>query len=1245
MAAKRFLLMVVVVVVVVVEGGAAVEFAYEGFRGAGLLLDGMATVTPAGLLLLTNDTNMASSQKNYTVMSKGHAFHPDRVRFGRPAAAGAGGGFAAGVSSFSTTFVFAIVSEFLDLSTSGFAFLVAPSTDLSTAMPQQYLGMFNGTDNGDSRNHVFAVEFDTVRNPEFADINNNHVGVDVNSLNSSAAEPAGYYDDGDGAFRNLSLISREPMQVWVDYDAAAAVVTVAMAPARRPRPKRPLLSAKVNLSTVITDTAYVGFSSASSIVLVKHYVIGWSFSLGGDAPALDYAKLPKLPRIGPKPRSKALTIALPIATTAAVLAAVAVGFLLLRRRRRYAELREDWEVEFGPHRFAYKDLYDATGGFKDKRLLGAGGFGRVYSGVLPGSRTQVAVKKVSHESRQGMKEFVAEVVSIGRLRHRNLVQLLGYCRRKGELLLVYDYMPNGSLDKHLHYHGDDDRPVLDWARRLHIIRGVAAGLLYMHEVWEKVVIHRDIKASNVLLDGDMNGRLGDFGLARLYDHGDDPHTTHVVGTMGYLAPELVRTGKATTLSDVFAFGAFVLEVACGRRPIEEEEEEEEGVDGAAAGDRFVLVDWVLGHWREGSTAGAVDARLGSDYDAAEAELVLRLGLACLHPSPAARPSMRQVTQYLDGSAPLPELPTTYFLDLSTSGFAFLVAPSTDLSTAMPNQYLGVFNGTDNGDARNRIFAVEFDTVRNPEFADINNNHVGVDVNSLNSSAAAPAGYYDDATGAFRNLSLISREPMQVWVDYDAATTEITVAMAPARSPRPKRPLLSKRIDLSTVITDTACVGFSSASSIVLVKHYVLGWSFSLDGDAPALDYAKLPKLARIGPKPQSKGLTIALPVAATVTVLAVVAIGVLLLLRRLRYAELREDWEVEFGPQRFAFKDLYDATGGFKDKWLLGAGGFGTVYKGVLPGPVAEIAVKKVSHHSRQGMKEFVAEVVSIGHLRHRNLVQLLGYCRRKGELLLVYDYMPNGSLGKHLHCREDKPVLSWAQRLHIIRGVAAGLLYMHEDWKQVVIHRDIKASNVLLDGEMNGRLGDFGLARLHDHGDDPQTTRVVGTMGYLAPELVRAGKATARSDVFAFGVFLLEVACGRRPVEEDAGTDTDTDTSDCFVLVDWVLGHWRNGSITSAVDARLGSGYDVVAADLVLRLGLACLHPSPAARPSMRQVTQYLDGSAPLPELPATDMSFTTFAGMGRYQPLFDSWSVRQTTTAAMSVATISDIGLSGGR
>ncbi|GJM84659.1 hypothetical protein PR202_ga00350 [Eleusine coracana subsp. coracana] len=639
------LMLVVAVAVLAVEATGAVEFTYNGFGGARLSLDGMATVTPSGLLLLTNDTNM----------SKGHAFHPDPVTFRRPATNDTRN---ITMPSFSTTFVFAIVSEFLDLSTSGFVFLIAPSKDLSTAMPQQYLGLFNRSDNGDPRNRVFAVEFDTVRNPEFADIDNNHVGVDVNSLNSTASATAGYYhDDGEEEeeFRNLSLISREPMQVWVDYDAAATEVTVTMAPVRSPRPRRPLISSKIDLSTVISDEAYLGFSSASSIVLVKHYVLGWSFSLGGTpAPPLDYRNLPKLPRIGPKPRSKALIVALPIATTAAVLAAVAAGFVLLRRRIKYAELREDWETEFGPHRFAFKDLHHATGGFKDTRLLGVGGFGRVYRGVLPSSGTEVAVKRVSHESRQGMKEFVAEVVSIGRLRHRNLVQLLGYCRRKGELLLVYDYMPNGSLDKHLHSHGGYDvRLELDWARRFHVIRGVAAGLLYMHEDWDQVVVHRDIKASNVLLDAEMNGRVGDFGLARLYDHGADPQTTHVVGTMGYLAPELVRTGKATTRSDVFAFGAFLLEVACGRRPIEEED----GVDDDD--DRFVLVEWVLGHWREGAIVGAVDARLGSAFDAAEADLVLRLGLACLHPAPAARPTMRQVMHYLDGSATLPDLPETY----------------------------------------------------------------------------------------------------------------------------------------------------------------------------------------------------------------------------------------------------------------------------------------------------------------------------------------------------------------------------------------------------------------------------------------------------------------------------------------------------------------------------------------------------------------------------------------------------------
>ncbi|CAN6268655.1 unnamed protein product [Urochloa humidicola] len=608
---------------------AADEFTYNGFGGANLSLDGMSVVAPNGLLVLSNGTSQMA----------GHAFHPTPVRL-RDGPGGA-------VRSFSAAFVFAIVSNFTVLSDNGMAFVVAPNTRLSTFNAGQYLGVLNVTDNGKDGNRVLFVELDTMLNPEFQDMNSNHVGVNVNSMRSLQNHSAGYYDDATGVFNNLSLISRQPMQVWVDYDGATTRLDVTMAPMGVPRPRKPLISAPVNLSAVGTDTAFVGFSAATGVIFTRHYVLGWSFAMdGAAAPALDASKLPKLPRFGPKPRSKVLEIVLPIATAAFVLALLVGVFLFVRRRVRYAEVREDWEVEFGPHRFSYKELYHATKGFKNKQLLGTGGFGRVYKGVLPKSNLEIAVKRVSHDSKQGMKEFIAEVVSIGHLRHRNLVQLLGYCRRKGELLLVYDYMPNGSLDKYLH---DKTKPVLDWEQRFQIIKGVASGLLYLHEDWEQVVIHRDIKASNVLLDADMNGRLGDFGLARLYDHGVDPQTTHVVGTMGYLAPELVRTGKATPVTDVFAFGVFVLEVTCGRRPL-----------GCIAPDeQNVLLDWVQEHERKGAALDTVDARLCGKYDADEARLAIRLGLACAHPLPDARPGMRQVVQYLDGDAPMPEVAPTY----------------------------------------------------------------------------------------------------------------------------------------------------------------------------------------------------------------------------------------------------------------------------------------------------------------------------------------------------------------------------------------------------------------------------------------------------------------------------------------------------------------------------------------------------------------------------------------------------------
>ncbi|KAM1648432.1 hypothetical protein FF1_009712 [Malus domestica] len=259
----------------------------------------------------------------------------------------------------------------------------------------------------------------------------------------------------------------------------------------------------------------------------------------------------------------------------------------------------------------------------------------------------------------------------------------------------------------------------------------------------------------------------------------------------------------------------------------------------------------------------------------------------------------------------------------------------------------------------------------------------------------------------------------------------------------------------------------------------------------------------------------------------------------------------------------------------------------ILPTSGIEIAVKRVSHESRQGMKEFVAEIVSNGHLRHQNLVPLLGYCRRKGELLLVYEYMPNGSQDKYLF-GQPAVTLNWRQRFRVIRGVASGLLYLHEEWDQVVVHRDVKASNVLLDGEWNGRLGDFGLTRLYDHGSDPQTTHIAGTFGYLAPKHTRSGQATTRSDVFAFGVFLLDVASGKRPIKYHGSEDV--------LLVDLVFSCWKGNNILEAKDPKLGNDFVVEEVELVLKLGLLCYQSEPTVKPRMRQVVQHLEGDIPLP-------------------------------------------------
>ncbi|WJX49997.1 non-specific serine/threonine protein kinase [Trifolium repens] len=278
-------------------------------------------------------------------------------------------------------------------------------------------------------------------------------------------------------------------------------------------------------------------------------------------------------------------------------------------------------------------------------------------------------------------------------------------------------------------------------------------------------------------------------------------------------------------------------------------------------------------------------------------------------------------------------------------------------------------------------------------------------------------------------------------------------------------------------------------------------------------------------------------------------------------------------------------------KQKIGQGGFGGVYKGYLKDIDTNVAIKRISRESKQGIKEYATEVKIIGQLRHRNLVQLIGWCHKKKDFLLIYEFLQNGSLDSHLY--RGKSVLTWQMSYNIAMDLALALLYLHEEWEQCVLHRDIKSSNIMLDDNFNAKLGDFGLARLVDYekGSQSQTTIIAGTMGYIAPEYFTTGKATKELDIYSFGIVSLELASGRKPVNLNAKEDQ-------MAIFDWVWELYRLGRLLEVVDTKLEGVVDDEQMERLIVIGLWCANPNYLFRPSVRQVIQMLKLEAPLPIL-----------------------------------------------
>ncbi|OVA00056.1 Protein kinase domain [Macleaya cordata] len=689
-----------------------------------------------------------------------------------------------------------------------------------------------------------------------------------------------------------------------------------------------------------------------------------------------------------------------------------------------------------PRIFSFSELYIGTNGFSEDEVLGSGGFGRVYRAVLPSDGTVVAVKCVAEKGDRIEKTFAAELMAVAQLRHRNLVKLRGWCVHEDQLLLVYDYMPNRSLDRVLFKQQEmSGIAPLSWERRWLIVSGLAAALFYIHEQLETQIIHRDVKTSNVMLDSHYNARLGDFGLARWLDHELEvstvfpspttkdhkfrlAETTRIGGTIGYLSPEsFQRNSMATAKSDVFSFGIVVLEVATGRR----------AVDLAYPDEQIVLLDWVRQLSDEGMRLQAIDHRLPEgSYRVSDMERLIHLGLLCSLNSPQSRPTMKWVVEALSSnfSGELPALPSFH-------SHPFYISLSSATTTA---------------------------------------------TRTTSTTATSNSSIYATATG---NTMFLTAENGE-----------------------------------NNSRSRNSCSGRSK-------------------------------------------------------TLLSVDT------------------------PQEISYKEIIAATNNFSEDRRVAELDFGTAYHGYLNNR-HRVLVKRLGMRTCPALRaRFSDELRNLTRLRHRNLVQLRGWCTEQGEMLVVYDYSACQLLSHLLfHHRHENTnlVLKWNHRYSIIKSLASAILYLHEEWDEQVIHRNVTSTAVILDPDMNPRLSCFALAEFltrneYDHHPVINPSRSVqGIFGYMSPEYIETGEAKTSADVYSFGVVVLEVVTGRMAV----------DFRRPEVLLVKKVHEFENQqrSLLELVDWRLDGEYDHKELVRLVKLGRACTHSDPDLRPSMRQIVRILDGN-----------------------------------------------------
>ncbi|KAM3694756.1 hypothetical protein ACJW31_07G079700 [Castanea mollissima] len=504
---------------------------------------------------------------------------------------------------------------------------------------------------------------------------------------------------------------------------------------------------------------------------------------------------------------------------------------------------------------------------------------------------------------------------------------------------------------------------------------------------------------------------------------------------------------------------------------------------------------------------------------------------------------------------------------------FLSTPNYPVPSPIDGAGLGLLSRNQMNDATflaaNKFVAVEFDTFPNEEFDPLNSvrEHVGININNLKSQISTP--WY---------CTIKENRTYSASINYDSSTQNLSVTFTGFNYDNTIiQQHLSLVINLTDHLPELVEFGFSASTGLISELHILSTWSF--ESTAPStIQQLPAPSVEKNKDEPKTKLVHFSIVCPC---------------MKKCREGKGEKEEELDFdhlkddefkqgiGPKKFSYNELVSATNNFAKENKLGQGGFCMVYKGYLRVTNSYVAIKRVSRGSSQRTKEYISEVRIIGRLRHRNLVQLIGWCHKKNDLLLIYEFMSNGSLDFHLF--KGKSLLTWVERYNIGRGLASALQYLHEEWEQCVLHRDLKST------------------RLVNHVKGSQTTALVGTMGYMALEYVISGRASKETDVYSFRIVALEIACGRKQAEPYAKQDE-------IIMLEWVWELYGARNLLKAADPRLGGDFDELQMERLMVVGLWCAHPDHNTILSIRKAIHALDFKVTFVRISALKSYFKTY-------------------------------------